>query len=774
MFLAFVAALQMASMQAPAPEREIYHGRQSRTNVSIPKLAGDVRVDGHLDEPQWQRAALLTGFSQYLPVDGTAAEDSTEVLVWYTEREVYFGIRAFEPHGAVNATLADRDKFFSNDFVSLWLDTFNDRRRALIFGVNPFGVQSDGVFTETPHTSEDYTPDYIWQSKGRITDYGYQVEIRIPFKSIGYQPARVQDWGFQVLRKVQHSGQDQSWTQVRRGTTSFLAQSGKLQHLTELKRGLVVDVNPVMTSRVQGTRVPETGSFDYGSAQTEFGGNLRWGVTTNLTLNATVNPDFSQVESDAGQTVFDPRQALFFPEKRPFFLENVEQLSAPSRLIYTRRIVEPVAAVKFTGKIGGTNLGFLSAVDDKAQSRTGNAHPVYNIVRMRRDVGTQSSLGFVYTDKVVADDYNRVAGVDARLNFKKEYSLFAQVAGSFWRTGDITETVPMFNFALNKNGRSFGWNINMNGVHDDFVAGAGFITRPGIVHSNTGLRFTRFGQKDALIQSYTFNPLVDNTWDYQEFEEGIGPDDIKLHLNNNFVLRGGWRANVQFFIETFRYPDALYENYYTLRRTAGGDSSFVKFTGVRRISNYDVMLQLNTPQFDRWSFGGFTVLGRDENFDEWQQGYIAWSQLNAAYRPTDKLRAEFSLVDQRTYRPNDHSLVNLQRIPRLKLEYQVSRPIFVRFVGQYVSFERDSLRDNGRTEAPIYLYNPATNKYTRAGKVSRNTFRPDVLFSYQPMPGTVLFAGYGSTLADESAFQFRDATRMNDGFFVKLSYLFRL
>ncbi|HET9439827.1 MAG TPA: DUF5916 domain-containing protein [Longimicrobiales bacterium] len=770
--IALAVALQLAVAPTP-PEANVYNGRMNQLSVTLPKVAAEIRVDGNLDEDVWRQGALLTGFSQYAPVDGAAANDSTEVIVWYDDHAIYFGIRAFEAHGAVNATLADRDKYFNDDFVHILLDTFNDKRRAFIFGVNPLGVQGDGVLSENPSTSEDYTPDFLFQSKGRVTDFGYQVELRIPFKSVGYQPQRVQDWSIHVLRRVQHSGEDHSWVPAQRGLASFLGQAGTLRELTELKRGLVVDVNPVATAKLDGRRLPDS-DFRYGNTTPEFGGNIRWGITTNLTMSGTVNPDFSQVEADASQTVFDPRQALFFAEKRPFFLESIEQFNAPNQLIYTRRIANPTAAIKLTGKYGNTNIGLLSAVDDAAMSLTGEDHPIYNVLRLRRDVGAQSTIGLAYTDKIDGDNFNRVASLDARLVFAREYSLFANVAGSFWDEGGQSSEVPLWDFALNKSGRSFGWNASIEGIHDRFVAGTGFISRPGIVHSNTGVRFTWFGQPEAKLQSYTFNPLVDNTWDYQEFEEGIGPDDIKLHLNNAFAFQNGWRANVNFFIETFRYPDALYANYYMLERQPGGDSSFVKFTGVRRISNYDVFLQLNTPRFSRWSAGGYVVLGRDENFDEWTPGWIMWGQVNGEYRPTDQLRASLSYIEQRTVRTSDRSVVNLQRIPRLKLEYQLSRPVFFRFVGQYVSFERDALRDAGRTELPIYVYNPTSDTYNRAAAVTRNSFRADWLFSYQPNPGTVIFAGYGSSMTDASSFDFRDVTRTADGFFVKLSYLFRL
>jgi hypothetical protein len=766
--IGFAVALQLAVAQVAPPVQAIHNGRLHELAVTPPKSAAEIKVDGNLDEPVWREASLLTGFSQYAPVDGAAASDSTEVLVWYDDHAIYFGIRAFEPHGSVNATLADRDKYFGDDFVHIMLDTFNDKRRAFIFGVNPLGVQGDGVLSENPSTTEDYTPDYLFQSKGQVTNFGYQVELRIPFKSIGYQPSKVQDWAIHVIRRVQHSGQDHSWVPAKRGTASFLGQAGTLKSLTELKRGLVVDVNPIVTSKLDGIRRTPT-DFHYGQPKPEYGGNVRWGITTNLTASATVNPDFSQVEADASQTVFDPRQALFFAEKRPFFLESIEQFNAPNQLIYMRRIANPVGAVKLTGKIGGTNIGFLSALDDKTLSGTGEDNPFYNILRLRRDVGKQSTIGFAYTDKIDGDDFNRVASIDTRLVFAKDISLFAQVAGSFWEQGDASAQVPLWEVSLNKNGRTFGWNAMIEGVHDDFVPGAGFISRPGIAHSNMSVRWTRFGKPEAGLQSYTFSPMIDNTWDYQEFEEGIGPDDIKLHLNNSFAFKGGWRGQVNFFIETFRYPDALYANTYM----QNPDGTYEKFMGVRRISNYDVFLQVQTPRFGKWSANGFAVIGRDENFDEWTPGWIMWGQANAEYRPTEQLRASLSYIEQRTARYSDNSIVNLQRIPRLKLEYQVSRPIFLRFVGQYVSFERDELRDAGRSELPLYTRR-ADGTYTRLGRINRNSFRTDWLFSYQPNPGTVIFAGYGSSMTDTNSFDFRDVVRTADGFFVKLSYLFRL
>ncbi|HJR15760.1 MAG TPA: carbohydrate binding family 9 domain-containing protein, partial [Gemmatimonadales bacterium] len=212
-----------------------YDGRAGKLLVSLPRIELDAVIDGNLDEPVWGNAAMLTGFSQFSPADGVPAADSTEVLVWYSPSAIHFGIRAFEAHGSVHATLADRDRIASDDHVQILLSTFNDGRQASVFAVNPFGVQSDGALVETGATSgngfnnavvkreaADLSPDFVFHSKGRLTETGYEVEVRIPFKSLRFQPKREQSWGINVVRLVQHSGHEDSWAPARRASASFL------------------------------------------------------------------------------------------------------------------------------------------------------------------------------------------------------------------------------------------------------------------------------------------------------------------------------------------------------------------------------------------------------------------------------------------------------------------------------------------------------------------------------------------------------------------------
>jgi Domain of unknown function (DUF5916) len=764
----------------------VYRGRSGELDVRIPRQEAETSVDGKLDEEVWGGAALLTGFSQFSPTDGIPAADSTQVLVWYSPTAIHFGIRAFEAHGSVHATLADRDRISSDDHIQILLNTFNDGRQASVFAVNPYGVQSDGALVETGSTSgngfnnavvkretADLSPDFVFESKGRLTEYGYEVEVRIPFKSIRFQPRREQVWGLNVVRLVQHSGREDSWTPAKRASASFLAQSGRLVGLSDLRRGVVLDFTPSLTSRTTGT--PGASGWEYAGGGPELGGTVRWGVTNNLTLNGTANPDFSQVESDAQQFVFDPRNELFFSEKRPFFLEGIEQFGTPNSLIYTRRIIQPVAAAKLTGKAFGTDLALLSAVDDRAGSASGQDHPVYNLLRIQRDVGSQSRIGVVYTDRIDGDNYNRVAGADSRLVFGGVYSAQLQLAGSRTRRNGITETAPLWSARVARNGRTFGARYLFSGIAEDFRAQSGFISRPGVVRANLDHSVTLYGKQGGLLETFTGDVALDGTWEYDRFVNGQGIQDQKLHFNTNTRLKGGWQLGASVLVESFGYPSDLYSDYALEVPVAGGSTlDTVPFIGRPTIPNLDYVLSLDTPEFSHFSGNIFFLWGHDENFYEWASANITWLDLTLDWRPTPKLRVNALYRLQYVGRRTDGSTVDLWRSPRLKVEYQLSRPIFLRLVGEYTTERRDALRDDTRTGAPILIFDPDANSYSRASAFNHRSFRGDFLFSYQPNPGTVLFAGYGSTLRDPTELGSASLRRAEDGFFLKLSYLFQM
>jgi uncharacterized protein DUF5916 len=764
----------LLALQGTPDPRPTYSGLARQLDVHIPRLEADARVDGTLDEAVWRQAALLTGFSQYRPVDGRPAEDSTEVLVWYAPDAIWFGVRAFEPHGnVVRATLADRDNIDADDRVEILLDTYLDHRRATMFAVNPLGVQEDGVWSDGVGAGAaggpsaggrfdatiDLNPDYVYESRGRVTDWGYEVEVRIPFKSLRYQSADPQDWGIQIAREVQHSGYEQTWTPAVRANASFLIQSGRLVGLTGMRRGLVLDLTPEFTTKVNGAPAPA--GYDYRGTP-EAAGNVRWGVTQNLSLTATAHPDFSQVEADIGQVTLNERFALFYPEKRPFFLEGLEQFDTPNSLIYTRRIEQPVFGAKLAGKIGGTGVAYLGAVDNSDQSATG-AHPVYNLVRLRRDLGPTSTVGLAYTDRIDGDDYNRVLGFDARVVWRNVWFSQVQVANAWTRTPAGGRAGKLWSVTFgDRTGRAYGNHFELLGVEKSFQDTSGFVNRVDYVAGRTFNRLSWYGRPGAFVEQLTtivgFAPI----WRYRDFGrlKGTIEDTLQTFVIAN--LRGGWQTLLNVSLNHFGFDAADYAGYQVDRTT-----DTVAFAVPHPLYHLPATsLTVNTPNRAVSASATFAG-GAIPLFPEASEGRQVALTTVASLRPTPSLRLELRWVHERLTRARDGSRFSTANIPRLKLEYQLTRAIFVRYVGQYFAEDQVALEDPG-TGQPLIVNGRA------AGPVVTNDFRNDVLFSYKPTPGTVLFFGYGSSLAEADAFHFSGLSRTADGFFVKLSYLFRM
>jgi hypothetical protein len=770
MLAALLLLLQSSGAQQP-----VYDGRLRQTEVRLPRIeVAAPRIDGILDDDVWRQAALLKGFTQYRPVDSRPAEDSTEVLVFYAPDAIYFGVRGFEAHGnVVRATLADRDNIGADDQIQILLDTFNDRRRALLFAVNPLGAQEDGVRSEGLAGAAgganagfrfdgtvDLNPDYVFQSQGRVTPAGFEIEVRIPFKSLRYQSGETQDWGIQFIRLTQHTGYEDTWTGVVRANASFLIQSGTLKALAGMRRGLVMDVNPEFTSRLAGA--PGSGStYAYGNIDPQLGANIRWGITQNLTATGTANPDFSQVEADVGQVTVNERFALFFPEKRPFFLEGLEQFDTPNALIYTRRINAPVAGAKLTGKLGGTGVAYVGAVDDDALSATGD-HPVYNLLRLRRDLGANSTLGLAYTDRIEGSAWNRVFGADARLIWGKIWYSAAQFAGSWTNDGAGVRSGELWEATLyDRTGYSYGNHARLTGISPDFTAASGFVNRVNIVQGRFFNRFTFYGKPGAFLENATTFIGVEPVWRYDDFFKFRSTLEGSISQRWILQLRGAWVATLFWSNNHQRFDPPDYTGYQV--DSAGTPVPFAVPHGLYNL--WSGLGALSTPNR---SLKADISLGYASGpiFAEASEGRALNLFLNLEWKPTSTLRVAGQWPHQRINRAQG-GWFSTANIPRLKVEYQLTRDIFFRYVGQYFAQVRDTLRDP-RSGTPLIV------DTVPSVRVTETEFRNDFLFSYKPTPGTVFFFGYGSSLSEPDPFSFRRLSRTGDGFFLKASYLFRL
>ena len=757
--MALLFALTLA-VQAQAP---VVEGR-GRPTVVVPRMEATAIVDGVLDEPVWADAVRLTGFSQYEPVDGRPAEERTDVRVWYAPDAIWFGIEARDRQPAViRATNADRDNIDNDDHVLIFLDTFNDRRRAFFFGVNPLGVQQDGIRSEGASSvgnmfgaTNDENPDFFYESRGRLTDQGYVVEVRIPFRSLRYPGNGPQEWGLNIQRKVQRTGYTDTWTDVRRASNSFLVQAGTLTGLHDMERGVVIEAQPFLTATANGLR-DRAGSFDREGVDPDAGLNVRVGWT-DLSLDATINPDFSQVESDVGQVTVNERFALFFPEKRPFFLENIDLFAAPSQLVYTRTIANPRVGAKFTGKLGGMGLAHLTAVDDPA---FGN-DAIVNVTRVRADLGTNSVGGVVFTDRSELDspDFNRVVAADARITFAQLYFLEAQFGASWTHDLDVTERAPIWKLELDRTGRRWGFNYSLNGVGEEFRAYAGFVNRSDIVNARAFNRFSFYSDRGALLETVTVFAGPNRIWRYDGLtsERAIeGGESVNAMLR----MRGGWQISTEFERNFITLDPADYSGFST--STTTGEIPYVPLD---RVAGPGLQLRVTTPTFQRLSANATARHGRAALFDEGSAGDATSLSASLTLRPSESIRIQLLDTWQRLTRTRDGSIFATTHIPRLQLEVQPSRPLFFRVIGEYRAETTAALED-ARTGAPLRRAGgPVTEDRS-------TTFRLDLLASWEPTPGTVAFIGYGSSLATDGTRSLSHLQRQTDGFFIKLAWQFR-
>jgi len=785
------AGIQREQGAAPpgggAPPVVVYDGSAGQLEVPNPWVEeADVTVDGRIDEAVWLNAPVLTGFTQFDPVEGVPATQRTEARVLVTDEAIYLAVTAYDDvEGGVRATLGDRDSFaMSDDYVRFILDTFNDNRRGYVIMVNPHGVQQDGLWVVGSRGGRDrygppidWNPDFVWDSGGYLFDGGYSVEVKLPFKSIRFREEAVQDWGLQIERRIARNGYSESWAPVTANVANKMEQFGRLTGLQELDQGLFFEVNPVQTFTKQGAYNSDLGAFQRDGVDGDFGLNLTYGVTSNLTLDGTYNPDFSQVEADAGQIRVNERFAIFLREKRPFFLEGTEIFRLPQQLVYTRSIVNPVAGAKLQGKIGNFNAGYLGAVDDVADPDNpgANTKPVVNIFRLRRDLGTTSTLGLVYTDRTYhTERFNRLVGVDGRFQFSERYTLTLLAAGS--RTA---EGVPdrrsggLWSAQFARSGRNFQLSANVQDLSNGFVAGSGFIRRTGTAQAKTNVSYNFRGKPGDLIERWGPSFETEGVWEHDGFWAGRWAQESRMRLGGSVSFRGNLtlfgnysRSYYNFAPEDydglfFKGPGGHTEPFHADQSMFKGLSSGTVFLWVNSFDRVRGNVRFTRSESPLFDFSTDTPV---DLADSWSGD----ASLNLF--PTTNLSGEVGVRHTHLYRKRDGSLYSRATIPRARAQYQFNRSLFVRAIVEYGSQRRGSLLTP--TTGREVSYCSGESCFEIQGSES-NDFSVETLLSFEPTPGTVFFVGYTRLMDDMEAFRFHELRPQAEGVFVKLSYRFR-
>ncbi len=513
--------------QGGVAETPVAGDSQEPALIKIPFVAGveapeDLLLDGGVDS----RLTPVEHFRQRTPDSGAVPSYPFTAYFGYDARALYliFEARDSEPE-QVRANLSKRDNIAGDDAIRVYLDTFLDRQRAYVFRVNPLGVQFDAIWSEASGWDTSY--DTVWHSGGELTAWGYRAWMAIPWRSLRFpqrEPGQEHRFGLIVGRELSRdSGEEVYWPFISDDVDGWLTQAGILRGLRDISPGRNLQLVPYLTGR--SFELLEDSGDDTDRRQTlssdegEIGLDAKLVIRDSYVLDLALNPDFSQVESDAPQITVNQRFEVFFPERRPFFLENADVFRTPFTLFFSRRIADPEVGVRVTGKSGRYGVGVTLANDEapgkraEPDSALAGVDAEIGVLRLTRDLGSDSRIGLLAVERRLAGSHNRVTAIDGRFRLNKRWALQSQIATSDSRslTGD-TSRDEAFWLSASRQGRRLSYSGNLQEVGRDFRADAGFVNRTGF-RSTSQFASYWFWPEDSPVIFWGPEAFVLRRWD---------------------------------------------------------------------------------------------------------------------------------------------------------------------------------------------------------------------------------------------------------------------
>ena len=699
--------------------------------VTVPAKQPPPTIDGVIGGDEWAGAARLTLDNQTQPGDNVQPSQPTEVLVAYGVDHLYVAFVVTDDPAAVRARVTRRDDIAGDDYVMVYLDTYNDRRRAYVFWFNPFGIQADGIFTEGVTTGRNFdgnidrTWDGVLISKGQVASTGYSVEAAIPFKTLRFPRQEVARWGLHVERWIAREGERISWQPISRSVSSLLTQMGELDGLRGLSPGPSYELIPTAVSSVVDDVVGDGPDRDLDGGITG-----AWSITPNMTASGTVNPDFSQIESDVPQIDVNQRFPLRYPEKRPFFYEGGQYFRSPGAMNFleTRQIVDPDWGAKLTGKSGANTIGILAAADAAPGRRVlpgspGAGDDAYVWVgRYQRDLLQNSTIGGFVSDHRVVGSRNTVTSLDGQLRLPLNTIGF-QLSRSWTDDPDAGArgghgTYAWYDFV----GRHWRVFVNDQRISDAYENRVAFVRRRGFRANSVNLGYEfQAAEQSWWVRARPFVVARRLETSAGLVDESYVDPGVDIRLARDVSIYTYYSFHQDAFLGR-EYPYQFYANSFTV----------------------------NT--FKRVTFEGRVQIGEGVNFDPARPmvGEAFDGSLTVTFKPVAALDSQMLVLNSQLRAP-DHAVITpgallfRQTIYRNRTNYQFTRDHAGRVIAEY-------------------------NTFIRQLSVS-------VLYSWTPRPTTAVYVGYGDLLdrdplPGEAPHTTDDLRRVRRTLFAKISYGF--
>ncbi len=731
----------------------------------VPLLTGPLRLadfEGmHPSETLKDHLAVVSGFTQTIPNDGRPATEKTDVYLGYTSSTLYVVFVCFDRHpGLVRSHLARRENVLNDDNVSILLDPFQDHRRGVLFQINAAGVQADAAWTDG--SNPDYSYDQVWDSAGRVTSQGWMALIAIPFRSIRFRPG-APGWGVVLFRNLPRNSEIDTWPHIATSISGTLTQEGTLRGIEGITGSHNLQLNPYTLAQGEHQLLnldPSNPYFSTRHLEGTTGGEAKAIVKDSVVLDATVNPDFSQVESDQPQFTVNQRYPVFFPELRPFFLENANYFSTPINLLYTRNIIRPEFGARATGKLSSTNIGVL-AIDDREPGETFTdgdqnfgKHALYAVGRVTQDLGKGSSVGAIYTDYEFAGNFNRIGGLDFTARFNDRWTALGQIVESATKPSDGRYAAgPASWLEFTRSGHAF----NMDNVYQDIATGFG---------SQVGFIQTTDIRSDQLHANYQWYPR-------HGVFQGIGLEtsqQIAFDHQGNRVYH--YSTADPFFILARKTTIAplIGQN----SDTVGPQDGFAIPRNKNLTENFGGLVFRSAP-FRQLNWNIVFTHGGNPNYNPAPGKppsllHEDFLQARVSVLPFHSLTVDNTYLLDRNHTAATGEDVFENQVLRTKLNYQFTRALSARAIVEY-----DSV-----------LVNPAQTALVRTKQIATQA-----LLTWLPHPGTAIYLGYNNDVQnlDRTLCQrvpgggcdptqpilTRSSNYLNDGrqFFLKVSYLLR-
>ena len=818
--------------------------------IVVPKFDKPPVIDGKLDEEVWQKAAVLKDFYQIQPGDNTPPSRPTEVLLGFDPQFLYIAFKATDEPDKVRATVAKRDNIFQDDYVGFFLDTFNDKRKAFEAFFNPLGIQGDGILTEG--RGEDFSVDLLMESKGIVHETGFNVEIAIPFKSLRFEAGKGKLWGAHFFRRIKRFENElDSWMPFNRSIDGNMNQAGHITGLEGISVERTIELIPSLTVSQNSRFVPKFSpldrSIDPGRMVNEpvgldLGLTAKFIPSSSMTVDLAINPDFAQVEADQLVVTANQRFPIFFPEKRPFFLEGIEIFQTPITAVHTRAIVDPDVAVKTTGKLGRNTFGVMVAsdngpgnlsADDRGalasclelrvvdpatvcnNERFVDKNAYVGVLRLKRDVGKENTLGMVATTYNFIEKHNNVFGIDGRFRLDKQTTLNFQTLGTtsrnFFFDPDDGETRYRtgngfgYTASYNVSGRNWGWELYGEGFTNDYRADVGFFQRTNSNFNSFSVRYNSDPNPKKKIISFHWHTFNHADYDWQgRMYIWESENLVELQLPRNSWMGVWWEPGYERLFDHEFGPTREAKNcdpagfdWQKPRDEARPACTFSGLSNERSSSkqhlsfyagsNFSKKIQFNGQVTHRW--GHFDLdFGNGDKYP--RVSPIALAHADALAQAKAAGECDDPDVDEEK-RPNIctaaapldpgrgnllqfNSGITYQPTNELRASFSVNSQRFKRYDTDRVAFNINILTTRG-----TYQFTKATFARLILDYNTLNSrFRSQALFGWTPSPGTAFYAGYNDDLNYDSRHPF--TREIVPGFrrnartlFIKMSYLIR-